>query len=572
MGQAGEQEAFAFGRHRFALRDGVELDALVFRRIDDAAPTLVLRTPYGVDNLNAMPSPDYLSLLREGYNIAWVGCRGTFGSDGDFAGIALEQEDGWDTIEWIVSHPWSDGRVGTFGGSYTGYTQWAVAASGHPAVRAMAIRVSSTDWYRAPWYHEGGVLNHEMATKWHLTMRAAEHQRAHERDPAAGPTPAAVQAQVSRLLDLPESVALRDHPLVASDSRLLTVIDHPQRDDHWRTLDCSNAFGRMTQPVLMIAGWFDHFLTGQLADFRRYRALAGSPEARRGTRLIIGPWTHGPFENNFPAVDFGSHAGSAGADLTGEHVRHFRQSLPIGASISGPEQPVKIFVMGINQWREEQDWPLPDAVDSPWHLSLDGSLSHEQSRGEGELAFDYDPGRPVPTLGGNSTGSYRWDGPVDQRPLLDRDDVLVFSSAPLEVPVEVTGHVRATLFVSSSAVDTDITVKLTDIHPDGRVLSVCDGILRLRHRHGVEASTLLAPGEVYEVTVDMSATSLVFLAGHRIGLMISSSDYPRYQRNTNTGGVIAAEPIAASVRARNSIHIGPSKRSRVILPIVPPRS
>lgn len=566
-----ETRPLVFERTRVPMRDGVTLDALQFRLLDGVGPTLVLRTPYGVENLNAMASPDFMSLVNAGYNVVWVGCRGTYGSDGRFAGLIDEHDDGQDTIDWVLTQAWSDGRIGLFGGSYTGYTQWAVAAGGRAEVHAMAIRVSSADWYSAPWYSPGGVLNFDMVTRWHMLMRAAEQRRSVARGELAA-ADEALLAQVGRSLEVSDDVSLSEHPLVTADARLSEIIARPSRDGFWRERDHSSAFERMTQPVLMVAGWFDHFLAAQLDDFVEYRRRAASTAAREGTRIVIGPWTHGPFENYFPQADFGPASGSAGADLNGEHVRHFARYLPIEQLDVDPSVPgdhpaaVRAFIMGADEWRDFDTWPVPGVEMTPWYLGADRELRLDVQPGADDVTFRSDPRDPVPTVGGNSAGTYRLDGPADQRGISSRADVVAFTSRPLAYPVTVVGEVHVRLFVSADVPDADVVAVLVDVHPDGREMRVCDGALRLRYRGGTDAEQLLEPGECYEVEVHMSATGIRFDRGHRIAVHLAGSSFPRYQRNTHTGNVISDEPIERGLVATLTVHTGERFPSALVLP------
>jgi putative CocE/NonD family hydrolase len=267
------------------------------------------------------------------------------------------------------------------------------------------------------------------------------------------------------------------------------------------------------------------------------------------------------------------------ADVTGEHQRFFDRWLRGQADALAGSAPVRIFVMGIDQWRDEQDWPLPGTSYEAYHLhgsgrantaEGDGELRAEPPDGEHADVYLYDPLRPVPTLGGRvmAPSTANAAGPVDQRRVEARDDVLCFSTPVLDHPVEVTGHVSLTLFVSSSAVDTDFTGKLVDVFPDGRAIFLTDGILRTRYRKSLAEPEPLTPGQVYEVTVDLSVTSNVFLPGHRIRLEISSSNFPRFDRNTNTGGAVTEDGPADVQVAVNRVFHGPAHPSRLVLPII----
>jgi putative CocE/NonD family hydrolase len=360
------------------------------------------------------------------------------------------------------------------------------------------------------------------------------------------------------------------------------LLSHPRRDQFWQDLSVLDRAEQVTVPALHIGGWFDIFAANTARSFTELRSRAGTAEAREGQRLIIGPWDHLNSTGIYPDRRFGLMADAITQDLTSEHLRFFDRWLRGRAedgSGSEPKPPVKIFVMGIDQWREEQDWPLPGTSYESWYL--DGSGRANTATGDGRLGTDapagtatdtylYDPLRPVPTLGGRimlpTTANAA--GAVDQRAAEARDDVLCFTSAVLTEPLEVTGHVSLTLFASSSAPDTDFTGKLVDVFPDGRAIFLTDGILRARYRNSLAEPEPLTPGEPYELGLDLSITSNVFLPGHRIRLEVSSSNFPRYDRNSNTGGVITDESANEVTVAVNRVLHGPAYPSRLILPVI----
>jgi uncharacterized protein len=332
-------------------------------------------------------------------------------------------------------------------------------------------------------------------------------------------------------------------------------------------------------PALHIGGWFDIFVANTARSFTQLKARAGTEEAREGQRLIIGPWDHLNATGIYPDRRFGLTADAITQDFTGQHLRFFDRWVRDRPGALDGSAPVKIFVMGVDLWREEQDWPLPDTTYVPYYLH--GSGRANTAAGDGELSteapaqtaadtFLYDPRRPVPSLGGRvmAPSTANGAGPVDQRPAEARDDVLCFTSPVLTEPLEVTGHVSLTLYASSSAPDTDFTGKLVDVFPDGRAIFLTDGIIRARYRHSLAEPEPLTPGEPYELSLDLSVTSNVFLPGHRIRLEVSSSNFPRFDRNTNTGGVIADEPAEEAIVAVNRVLHGPDYPSRLILPVI----
>jgi len=304
----------------------------------------------------------------------------------------------------------------------------------------------------------------------------------------------------------------------------------------------------------------------------------GSALARQQQHLVIGPWSHGNFLRGFQERNYGA-ASFARDLLTGLHLRwydHWLKGIDNGVE---QEKPVRIFVMGTNVWREEEDWPLPDTQYCPYYLQSgghantatgDGVLSTVLADAEPEDAYRYDPRDPVPTVGGavSSQNMLEGVGPLDQRQVEAREDVLCYTSPPLELPVEVTGQIELVLYISSSARDTDFTGKLVDVYPDGRAEILTDGILRARYRKSFAQPVLMEPGHIYELHVDLEATSNVFLAGHRIRLEVSSSNFPRFDRNSNTGGTIAFEREKDFVQAINRVYHSQVYPSHLLLPVI----
>ena len=566
--------------------DGTPLATNVWRQdTSEPAPVLLARTPYGKDDLGVLVgdiSANVQALVEAGYVVVYQSCRGTFRSEGTFTPHADEAADGAAAVAWLRKQPWCNGTVGVLGTSYVGMTAWNAAAAGAEGLAAIAPLTTSSDAYLAPWYSPGGALSLDSL----LTWTTLQSTNAVMRDVALGKgDPAEIGTAVGHVATLPEAFAttpLRDHPWVLSRvPALADILAHPTRDEFWKDLSAFENPERITVPALNVGGWYDLFLPNTLHTYRTLRERGGSVEARAGQRLVIGPWAH-MLEHRtgtFPDRDHGPLSGFQFAEITEQHIAFFDRWLRGQADAVDDTKPVRIFVMGIDQWREEAEWPLPDTRYTDYHLSSaagahsaagDGLLSVEPPAADGGDTYLYDPRRPVPSVGGPVLGVATGTdaGPLDQRPVELRDDVLCFTTPELSAPVEVTGHVALTLSVSSSAVDTDFTGKLVDVHPDGRAVLLCEGILRARYRNSLTEPQLLTPGEVTELTVDLGATSNVFLPGHRIRLEVSSSNFPRYDRNSNTGGVIAEERLADMVPAVNTVHHGPAHPSRLVLPLI----
>ena len=566
------------------MRDGQLLAADLWIPDAQPAPTLLVRTPYGKDVLPGVLShpitPNIFTFLAAGYAVVWQECRGTFGSEGAFSPHADDSNDGVDTVAWLRQQDWCDGQIGGYGGSYLGFVQWASAVHGPAGLAAIAPTVTSTDFYLAPWYSAGGALSWHSMWSWTTEMTAMAAQNALAKragDPdllsAVGEMMADPQRHLAAMPAADQPVLTRNAPWFPQFLR------RPERDRFWQDLSVIDRPEQITVPALNIGGWFDLFVDNTVRTFTRMRAKAGTAEGRDGQRLIIGPWDHNSADGVYHDRQFGLAADAVACDLTGAHVAFYDRWLRGRADALAGAAPVRIFVMGVDEWRDETDWPLPNTQYTDYYLDStgaagtdgDGVLRTAPPADENEDSYRYDPADPVPSLGGRLMlpAAINAVGPVDQRPIEGRDDVLSYTTPVLDEPVEVTGHISLVLHVASSARDTDFTGVLVDVFPDGRSIYLTDGILRARYRNSLTEPELLAPERTYEVVLDLSVTSNVFLPGHRIRLLVSSSNFPRYDRNTNTGHVIVEETAEQAVIATNRVLHSPKHPSRLILPIIP---
>jgi putative CocE/NonD family hydrolase len=549
------------------MRDGVRLATDVYRDPDAGPqPVLLMRTPYDKDGGSDL---DLLRFVQAGYAVVTQDCRGRNASEGAFNPMFQERADGADAVAWAARQPWSSGKVGGFGGSYLGNTQWLAAAEAPPELLALAPTVTWSDFYAGMQY-EGGA-NYMHGLWWSLGMveeevrrRMASGQAVPEGMPQGDPT------DHLPLSDLPALRELAPH--------YFEWLAHPTADAYWHGASPNASYERIGAPALNIGGWYDIFLWGTLQNYLGMRQRGGSETARTHQRLLIGPWTHGNFSGSFPDREFGMAASTEAIDLSGVHLRWFDRWLKDVPDGAEADKPVKLFVMGLDQWREEDAWPLPDTRYTPYYLHSGGRAN--SLRGDGLLALAapeeqpadvvlYNPHRPAPTVGGQVLiMGVNASGPRDQRSVEERDDVLCYTTPPLERAVEVTGPIELVLHASSSARDTDFTGKLVDVHPDGRAIILTEGILRARYRNSLAAPEPLEPGAVYELRLDLWATANVFLPGHRIRLEVSSSNFPRFARNSNSGGVIADEGPEAYIPTINRVFHDRARPSHLILPII----
>ena len=566
-----------------SMRDGVKLATDVYRPAEGGhVPVLLSRLPYNKELPAVSQSAiDALRAVRAGYAVVLQDCRGRFGSEGEFTPIFDEASDGADTVAWIAQQPWSSGQVGTVGGSYLGFTQWLLAREHPEALRALAPFVTTSDYYHTPFRHQGGVFELGCALFWSVGMVPEELQRQLRQGKASMEQMGALMQVMSDMSSQFEHLPLVGMPLLRDFApSYLDWLAHPNHDDYWRAIAHREYYEQITVPALNIGGWYDLFLGGTLENYTGMKQHDGSTVARQHQRLVIGPWSHGGFTGIFPEHNYGMMASIDAADLVGMQLRWFDHWLKGEDNGVEQDKPVKLFVMGLDQWREEDDWPLPDTQFRPYYLHSaghantamgDGTLSMKIPEEEGEDVYLYDPRRPVPTVGGAVLLSLALgmdQGPRDQRSVEAREDVLCYTAPTLERPVEVTGPIELVLYVSSSARDTDFTGKLVDVYPDGRAEILTDGILRARYRESFSEPKLMEPRQIYELHLDLWATSNLFKAGHRIRLEVTSSNFPRFDRNTNSGGTIEVETEQDVVQAVNRIHHDSAHPSHLILPII----
>jgi len=496
--------------------------------------------------------------------------RGTGGSEGDLHPLRDEAEDGAVSVQWAASQEWSNGSVAMAGSSYYGATQLLAATRRPAALQGVMPGFTSADYYDN-WTYRGGAFQLGTELMWAAGIAFADLPRRAARGDDVSAEADALEAVVS---DLPSAFAKL--PLVELPRRIPALgfygewLAHPDRDEFWRAVAINERYGTIEVPALHTSGWNDIFLKGTLENYVGLRAGAATERARANQRLIVSPWGHGvPPGEIVGELWFGPAAGApAMANLHTSGREFIEATLNGDGSLDSP--PVRIFVMGANRWRDEDDWPLARAEHARFYLRSDGRLTREAPADDVPSTFVYDPADPVPTVGGNTLlpGGGRFMGPRDRRGVRDRLDMLLYATEVLQQDLEVTGPLKATLHVATSARDTDFTAALVDIYPDGRAIGIADGILRLRYRNGFAEQQLATPGEVYEIEIDLAATSNVFKAGHRIGVEVSSSNFPRFDRNPNHGGVIAEAVESDFVVSTQRIFHDATRASYITLPIV----
>ena len=542
---------------RVPMRDGVTLSTDIYRPAGPGPfPTLLLRTIY--DNQESGNLEWTRRFVAAGYAVVMQDCRGRFDSDGPWEPYIHEAEDGYDTQQWIGSQPWCDGNIGMFGASYLGFTQTQPATLRSPFVKALVPIASQQDNY-GHIYKDGALGLHAS-----LFFGIIAGKTVHREGFALGDW-----NELYRRLPLISALDdIVDVPFYRE------IIKHPTYDKFWSSYSLRDRYDEVETPAYFMTGWYDVLVHDGFRQFLGWTNRARTEQGRGLTRIMVGPWTHYAFSSSdlYGAID---HRNAGSVDFVAEHLRWYDQRLRDVDTGIDDEPPVRIFVMGENVWRSENEWPLARAVYTKHYLGSttaanslhgDGRLTTEPPADQGQDRYGYDPERPVPTLGGPIMHR-EYAGPHDRRPVERRDDVLVYTSKPLERDLEVTGPVKMTLYASSSARDTDFAATLVDVYPDGRAIHICEGIRRARTRDSIEAHTLIEPGRVYEYTIDMWETSNVFKVGHRIRVDVTSSNFPRFDRNPNTGNTPGMD--AELQVAEQTVYHGGEYPSHITLPVIP---
>lgn len=560
------------------MRDGTILRADIWRPVAEGQyPVLIERTPYNKatsseSNLEAgefYASHGYVTVIQD--------VRGRFASDGEFYPFRDdgdgENQDGYDTVEWAAEQPWSNGKIGTIGGSYSGATQYRMLSTQPPHLVAQFSRQSSADYYDE-WVYRSGAFEHGFNVMWTL-----KHTSTNARKLAIAGTEDETDRRVNKASDeYPEW--LERSPI----SPLLPVADlhdwftdwmnHPNHDDYWEEFSNARSHHRVNVPVHHFGSWYDCFLAGTIRNYSGMQAKAESAAARSSQRMTIGPWVHNPSPADMREagdVDFGEQAKLGWFTTRLRWFDHWMKGIANGVDT---DKPVKLFAMGINKWREFDEWPPAAATNTPFYLSAgasgsakslnDGVLSTDKPKLFGEVFDEYesDPENPIRSFGGGHLGDN--NGPRDQRGY--EDNVLTYTTEILEDDLDVTGPVKAVLHASTSAIDTDWIVRITDVHPDGTSMLVCDGILRGRFKDSFEKPVALVPHMPTEFEVDLWATSHVFQKGHRLRVAVASSSFPRWDRNWQTGRNNALE--TSGMIAQNRIFRDEVRPSHVVLPLL----
>lgn len=546
---------------RVPMRDGVELSANVFvPKAEGAFPVILMRTPYGKGDEKMGEGVFY---AQRGYVFVSQDCRGRGQSAGGWEPFLNEASDGIDTHRWVLEQPWCNGKIGTTGGSYVGYTQWAPAPEAGDYLKAMAPVVPLVDPYRDVAYCDG-AFNLAMLMGWGTMV-------------AYGPGEAVSiagwkQEDWQRAYG---TLPLRQWDTVIGRrvEYLRQWVMHTEFDGYWQARTTITRADEIAAPIFAVGGWYDIFAKSTLEHVNTVRRTAKSAVAREHAHALMGPWTHGiSWDGKVGQLDFGKQSVINLRDLQAEWFDRWLKDADNGVD----DWPAfRVFVMGENTWRDEAAWPLERTQYVPYYFhsatsangaSGDGTLNAQSPGDEPADTFVYDPEHPVPTLGGCNL-MHCPAGPYDQRMAALRKDVLVYTSEKLPKPLEVTGPVKVVLYAATTARDTDWTAKLVDVHPDGKAYNLCDGIVRARYRNAGAPPSLLEPDTCYRYEIDLWVTSNVFLKGHRVRVEISSSNFPRFDRNPNSG--LAFGTDTQLNKATQTVYHDTARPSHILLPVIP---
>lgn len=536
-----------------AMRDGVNLTTDIYLPTADGKyTTLLIRDMY--TNGSSAGRQKYAKFATaNGYALVFQSVRGRYDSEGKWYPYFQEINDGDDTLTWIAKQSWSDGKVGMFGSSYLASVQWLAAINKNPALVAIAPAVSPGNYYRDVAY-PGGAFSLLSRASWGIGLAGSRTNMSFPIDWVNGISHLPLENLAGNVgFDVPH---------------FQDWLAHPSYDEYWKPLNLEARATEMAVPALNIGGWFDVFLRSTIGSYQTMKEESASSTSRNGQRLIIGPWSHGWNKSSkLGDVEFGKTSLIDTPDMLIEWFDYWMKGSDTASNLVSGKAPVRIFIMGENIWRDEQEWPLARTEYRPYYLHANQSLSDKAPTVQsGNLKYDYDPADPVPTLGGNIMMP-KLRGPYDQKPLDRRKDILRFVTEPFTEATEFTGPISAELYASSSAPDTDFMAKLIVVKSDGTAFNLVDGVIRARYREGFDKPKLIEPGKVYKYEIDMWASSYMLSPGDRIRIDVTSSNYPRLARNLNTGADFAK--TSEMKVANQTIHMSKQYPSKIILPMIP---
>lgn len=548
------------------LRDGSITYVDVFRPdVADKFPALLSRTASNKSSQSGrFEDLDPIKAASSGYAVVIQDVRGRHSSGGDFYAFVNEIDDGHDSVEWVANQSWSNGRVGMYGKFYSGASQWMAAKSKPKSLGCIAPGFTASN-YQDGWIWRRGAFELESNLSWTLGELTTGNWENLSRRLFLG------QDYLDRLVDYNKDTQnIYNNILLADIPEIRTLapyyfdwLNHPEYDSYWQRISIEESHSSIDIPSFNYGGWFDSRIGGTIRNYTRMSELGGSEVARRGQRLLIGPWVNSgdPYLTPIASPSYGFKSSIGDVDLQGQILRYYDHWLKDQDNGVAEDKPVKLFVMGENEWRYEETWPLSRASEVNYYihsdgrantLNGDGKLTVDLPHGEPPDVYVYNPIDPVPSIAGDTCcdAAFLTSGAIDQRSIEVRHDVLVYTSSTLERDTEITGPVSMILYASTSAVDTDFTVKLVDVSHCGCAMKIADGIIRTRYQLVQDSANPTAAGDVCEYSIDLRATSNLFKRGHKIRIEVSSSNYPKYDRNTNTGSdIVSSQNVVSAMQA-----------------------
>ncbi|MBC8230991.1 CocE/NonD family hydrolase [bacterium] len=529
-----------------AMRDGINLGADIYR--PDAPgkfPVLMVLRYFRGEHQNRHGE----FFAKRGHVVALIDSRGRGDSEGKWVSYVNEPQDGYDAQQWLGTKSWSNGKIGTFGISYNAFTQCMSAPLGSPYLKCLFPQEGQQTNFGH--LYNDGVMQLNVVFEFGLFTRG--------------------KLQTQQIFDithphyrrLPLISAVDDFAHRDDIQHVKNWFEHSKYDDYWKAYGIKEKYHKIKVPAYFMTGWYDNLVHETWRNFKGFREQGGSEEAQKGTKILVGPWAHGG-SMGYPNLD----------ELKLRWYDYWLKGIQNGID---EEPPIKIYVMGADKWRYESEWPLARTRFTRFYLHSSGRANSVKGDGKLKMSppatnsppdeFVYDPENPVYTLGGQISTHAEVRGTQNRSSVQEREDILVYTTDPLTEDVEITGPVDMKLYAASSAVNTDFTATLTDVHPDGKAIHICEGIRGVTFRESLENPTLIEPGKVYEYTISLWETSMVFKAGHRIRLEISSSNFPRYARNQNIAALLG---MSAEVKtAKQTIYHNTHYPSHLILPVIP---
>ena len=553
------------------MSDGVKLATRIYRPQDDNRyPVLLARSPYNSGAFTSKEEGDYrevaLKMAEKGYVVVIQDMRGLYGSEGEWRLFKDDAKDGHETVLWLNEQPWSNGEVGAFGTSALGMAANLLATTNPPGLKAAFVQMAPSQFYEEV-VAEGGIYRHELATRWMYFINAAYSKKLLLQGEIDGQTHSSIWEKSEEFPELYLHAPLNSFPHLSDNPIFTSVLEHYKKDDYFEYYDIAANFSNINIPIYHVGGWYDTFLDGTIKNFVGLQENGGT-SAKGNQKLLLGPWTHHDFPQHSYAV--------AEHNVVTEMTRWFDYWLKDIDNGVMDEDPIKYFTIGTEEWKTAKTWPNPEIQEEKWFFNNeesnsakslnDGGLSKKESAEEAKHQYEYDPLNPIITIGGRNLFEDLGMGPLDQRPAEEHS--LTYTSEPLKEELEIEGTVTATLYVSSNVKDTDFTMKLTDVAADGSSFLINEGGIRMRFREGLDKEVFMEPGKIYQVEVDLHEISHVFLPGHRIRVSVASSNFPRYDRNTNTGNPLGEDAEEDFVIAENAVHFGPNKQSHITLPVI----